>query len=65
MKMPFSNNIPNLPLPSMTGVNPFSGHLGGVAPQAPAQAIRRDFSFVPQFLPALSIVGGLKQPPRG
>lgn len=41
-----------------------AGDLGGAAPQSPIVGVRRDIGFVPQFLPSMTIVGGLKQPPR-
>lgn len=42
-----------------------AGSVGGAAPQTQTVGVRRDFSFTPQFLPSMTIVGGLKQPPRG
>jgi hypothetical protein len=50
-------------VPRMTGLNGFAGHLGGVAPHVQG-APRGDFSFHPQFIPGLTVAGGLKTPPR-
>lgn len=52
------------PLPRVTNANS-AGHVGGVAPQNMTVGVRRDFTFTPLFLPNLTTVGGLKQPPRG
>lgn len=63
----FSNNMGmfalNTPPRTDNGAN--SGVVGGAAPGDVTIGVRRDFGFVPQFLPSMTINGGLKQPPRG
>lgn len=51
--------------PSRTDNGSSSGIIGGVAPQGNTVGVRRDFTSVPQFLPGMTVTGGLKQPPRG
>jgi len=65
MRRPFATND-LLPTPAVMPrvVTNCAGHLGGCASASQTANIRRDFSFTPQFHPAMTITGGLKQPPR-
>lgn len=64
---PFNNlfGMLNGTPPSRTDNGSSSGIIGGVAPSGNTVGVRRDFTSVPQFLPNMTIAGGLKQPPRG
>jgi hypothetical protein len=67
MKNPFGASTAlyaNSPVP-MTSNGVSAGSIGGSAPQNQTVGVRRDFTFTPQFLPSLTIPGGLRQPPRG
>lgn len=68
-KRPFANA--NMAMFSANPVVPRShngitaGGIGGAAPHSPTLGVRRDFGLTPLFNPQLTVVGGLKQPPRG
>ena len=66
MRRPFANAaplLPTMPVRTDNGITP--AHVGGAAPQGVTLGVRRDIFSVPQFLPSLTITGGLRQPPRG
>lgn len=66
MRRPFASNPNMFPIaPVRTDNGLTQGHVGGAAPQTMIQGVRRDIGMVPQFLPQLTVVGGLRQPPRG
>lgn len=66
-RQPFSANTQLFAnsAPPTTHNGSSASYVGGAAPQGQVVGVRRDFTMVPQFIPGMSVVGGLKQPPRG